>query len=442
MGIFLRIFALISLFAAPAFATGEGTVILLRGKVIRWSDGQAQPTNVQLQERIPSGNTVATGPRSFVKIIFADNSALNIGPDSRIRLDAPAGPGQAGVMTLQNGQVRAQVVKDPVMAGEESQQQENKLYIRTKTAAVGVRGTDFQLIYNRQNEATSLLTYEGSVAMTKVDENMPPEPRRLAEALRSDRTILVDAGRFSGAAADRAAVSLPVKVSPAQMDSLRANETMLPPEAPRAVESAGSPVPPGVDPRAFASSDSRFERPAPRSEGPPPEGFFDPTSGTYAPRAGGYVDVKTAIYIPPPPGSTFDPNTGVYNPPKLMGSFDTATGAYMPPPGVQLDPVQGFIAAPATTSPSGTAPVAPAVSPAALNNFIAPTSAGGAVSFDPALSGQTMARMPPPPPKPGNLPPPPRDPSVDDPFCPTCHSDNVNSFIPQFTPLNFQIIVQ
>jgi hypothetical protein len=69
----------------------------------------------------------------------------------------------------------------------------------------------------------------------------------------------------------------------------------------------------------------------------PPEGFMNAKTGEHAHASGGYIDVDTAIYIPPPPGSTFDPNTGVYIPPKEYGDFDHHTGEYIAPEGFTLD---------------------------------------------------------------------------------------------------------
>jgi hypothetical protein len=432
----------LTLSAISAFAD-SATVILVQGKVMKLDPSGTSASPVSVRDKITPGTTLATGPRSFAKLVLVDNSTLNIGPNSRTKLE-PTPANAPAVISVSQGQIRAKITKDPMAEGKAVQT--DKLYIKTKSAAMGIRGTEFQVIYNPQNRVTSLVTYEGSVAMTKLDPNIDyaPRPDVLRQELSPEKTVLVDAGKFSGSTPEQTQVSQPVKISPTQLESLKVNENLAPPEMQNMIAAKGSPVPPGVDPKTFAAVDNRFENKATAvaENSPPPEGFFDASSGKYAPRAGGYIDLQTGLYIPPPPGSTFDPAAGVFTPPTVMGGVDPQTGAYLPPPGLALDPTKGFVAAATTGAIDGNAPPPNAPPAAMLNTLLDPTMAGQVVSFGGIVNGPMPGNILPPPPTMAGLPPPPRDPSVSDPFCPTCHGDNVNANIPQFTPLQFVITVQ
>lgn len=443
--IILSMGLLIFSFSAQAM---EATVILVKGTV-KTASGKV----LVLKDKIPAGETVSTEPRSFVKLLFKDNSQLNVGPESSVKIE-PTQEGEPGLVNLVSGQIRSKVTKDPL----KSDQAYDRFRVKTKTAAMGVRGTDFQVIYNGENENTSVITYEGTVAVASPDGRDP---------------VFVQPGQFSGISPEVTRPSVPVKVSPAQLESLKGNETMqaLDPNTAQKSEGKSSPIPPGVDPRAFASGGDRSAAEqlgltaapveAPSANAPPPEGFFDAKTGEYAPRAGGLIDIKTGIYVPPPPGSAFDPNTGVYMPPAAMGKFDPATGSYVPPKGVELDAKKGFVPEGtkansanqgASTNKPGTpgagtqgAGKAPSTQVQAMlqfmNGAMDPAKAGTQASFEAAPMPGGMA-PPPPPPPPGGIG---MAEPIGDPTCPTCKESF--TFIPpppppSATTVNFNIVVQ
>jgi hypothetical protein len=413
---------------AISFAAPGGTVILLRGTA-KLDGGKT----LALKDSVRPGSTVKTEARSFVKILFADQTTMNIGPDTTLKLEETKA-GDPSLVNLVGGQIRAKVTKDLLQGKSGSPE---KLLIKTKTAAMGIRGTDFSVSFNPQNQITALITFEGNVAMARSEAGEDP-----ASALSSGEVRSVGPGQFSGAQPDLAQASTPVKISPAQLESLKANESFqgLGEKAAQKADSLSSPIPPGVSAQNFSSAPAQ----AATGNGPPPEGFFDPKSGAYAPRAGGFIDLNSGRYIPPPPGSSFDPNTGVYVPPKAAGRIDPVTGMYVPPKGVELDPVKGFV------PEKGAAGQAPAQALATALNFSSrPDNAGKQVSFDrlftPNASG-VPALPPPPPPPPGpreanNHLPPPIDEPVDDPTCPSCILDNIQQN-PLNTNVQFHITVQ
>ncbi len=403
-----------------AFAANDATVIVLRG--VAKLDGKT----LALKDTVPQGATIKTEAKSFVKLLFPDKTQMNVGPDTTLKIERTQA-GEPGLVNLVGGQLRAKVTKD-LLQGE-NEGNKDKLLIKTKTAAMGIRGTDFNVTFNPQNEITALITFEGTVAMTRMDANSNPQ-----QALQtSDSLQMVSAGQFSGAQPDLPQASQPVKISPAQLESLKSNDSFQGlGEKLAKSDVVASPVPPGVDPKNFSSGATT------PTGGPPPEGFFNAQSGSYAPRAGGFVDLNSGRYIPPPPGSSFDPNTGVFVPPTAAGNFDPNTGMYVPPKGLNLDPVKGFVP---EATPTGTISQAQAMA-TALNYASQPNMAGVAITFDKLFTPLAGGPMPPPPPPPppGSFPPPPDYP-LDDPTCPTCQSDNINH-LPTSTNVHFQITVQ
>jgi hypothetical protein len=367
-------------------------VIILRGDVT--TKGSKDSTTQKLERGmwLNEGATVKTAARSFAKLLFLDKSQINVGPRSQMVI-SKFPKKKAGIITLLKGELRAKVSKNYMQIKDK---EKSKLFIKTKSAALGVRGTDFQVLYNVRNRITSLVTFEGRVAMAKISEAMNRrqlQNQNALEKLVSSKTaVIVKRGEFSGASPHQKRVTIPVKISPAQLETLKSSEKIYnSPTSSNSVKPEGpnkrgkkkkdrriatrNPIPPGMSTKIFVNSGSNeLEKElkervgAPRAEGivqvvkqekmelqhqaPPPEGFVDHKSGAIAPPAGGYIDLKTAMYVPPPPGSTFDPNTNVYVPPKTFGTFDRVSGDYVPPEGFELK-ASGEFAIKVETPPGG-----------------------------------------------------------------------------------------
>ncbi|MCR9205394.1 MAG: FecR domain-containing protein [Halobacteriovoraceae bacterium] len=350
---------------------GVAKLIILKGKVFEYPI-EGSPKKLKKGDWVREGSTVKSASRSFVKLLFIDKSQMNIGPNSEMKIkEFPRN--KAGIINLIKGKVRAKVTKNYM----DIDRKKSKLFIKTKTAAMGVRGTDFQVIYNPKNAVTSLVTFEGAVAMARVDETLKDSgvnQRMLESALNRPEAVVVKQGQYSGALPNQKRVSIPVKISPTQLESLKTGDDGAGRETSENRKPASSTntngakqekkvvrsiVPKGLDPKLVAeANDSTVEKAMAdgmgagaaekvvsastqkideiRNEGPPPEGFSDAATGAYAPPAGGYVDDKTGLYVPPSDGSAFDPNAGVYIPAPDVGSVDSETGAYIPPDGFKL----------------------------------------------------------------------------------------------------------
>jgi hypothetical protein len=453
-------------------AIGAATVVVLRGTA-KTSSGKV----IAERDKVNPGTTVITSARSFVRLLFPDQTQLNVGPDTTMKIETEKA-GDASIVDLVGGQIRAKVTKDP-MANHDGGPVKEKMVVKTKTAAMGIRGTDFNVSFNEKNNITALITFEGNVAMAKLDGTTGA-----LAALHQDKGVQsVGAGQFSGVTPDQPQASVPVKISPAQLETLKGNSEFKGMGGKQEKQAVmASPVPPGVDPKGFASGaeqslkaamssavgegklasamaeSHRGEAPAAKTQAPP-EGFLNKKTGEYAPRAGGFIDLASGRYVPPPAGSSFDANTGVFVPPRAMGSVDPVTGMYVPPKGVDLDPVKGFVAeakpaaATSTTgvvggaadsarTPSSLAPPPSAAVNSlvtAMNTQSTPEASTKSVTMDSSFSGGGSAvnggafaapSLPPPPSAPP--PPPPRnaDPVTDRPVSNNCATDNSCGGVP------------
>lgn len=403
-----------------AAAESGARIVLLKGKAYR----RLGQRSVLLREgdRVDAGSWIVTAQNGFLKVLLPDHSILSLGPNSEVQMGTGAKPEtMSGIVndeppsvTLAQGRLRASVPPSKPVAGATGGSPAGtavnkiKFVVRTRSAVMGVRGTEFQAIYHPANEITSVLTFEGSVAMAQSGRD-----------LGGDGVVLITEGRFSSVTPELSVPSLPQKISPVQFDALR-KEGGAPPRGESRVSGGGiassaPALPPGLDPKLAAnenaSIDRRFaeaaEREMPRAIAagmPPPEGISDEKTGAFAPAAGGFLDLKTGIYVAPPPGSRFDPNAGVFIPPQSYGTIDSRSGEYVPPTGFKLDPRRGFV---------------PQSDPEAKGNHPKPMIAPMKASFRPENGKRGEGSEGDRPREEFSFFTPPLFP-VDDPFCPEC----------------------
>lgn len=344
----LALFYSLSLLASEQVAK----VILLRGQVkAKLADGSI--INVQVDQDIPAGATIQTAEKSFVKLTFIDKSQMNLGPNSQMVINAFPKK-EAGIITLVKGQIRSKVTKDYMDMNDKSK---SKLYIKTKTAAMGIRGTDFQVNYNPKNENTALITFEGKVAMAHIDRNLVNEKFdqvNLERVLSSDKAVMVSRGEISAVNLNISQRAMePTKLGLKQIEALEKNETGLGDETnpggdPKDLNQESSkqfrnPIPPGAEGTQFSNNPVGVDQTTATSKSQTSEGFFNVTTGQYKLPPGSVVDLKTVNIIPPPNNSIFDKNSGTYIVPESLGKIDKATGEYRAPTGLQLSPSGQFV---------------------------------------------------------------------------------------------------
>lgn len=329
-------------------------VVKIRGEVTQLSVGSRFARSVSLGDKFVEDTSIVTGKKSFVKIKLIDNSEINLGPESKIVI-AEMKKDSIGIITLLKGKIRTEVEKNAEAL------KTNKFFIKTRTAAMGVRGTDFQTIYNPENKMTSLLTYKGEVAMAKVDEttfkkleepahpvternsiSKAPEIQKvnagplnevleLNKILKNKDTVVVLPGQNSFSTDSLKKTSLPVKISPVQLELLYKNSEFQ--------EKTAANI-------NLQSATNAHFKPTLKvaNQVAPAEGLYNEKTGDFAPRSGGYIDLNTGLYIAPSSDSTLDSKTGVFTSNKI-GDIDAETGQYVAPKGLILDAKKGFIIA-------------------------------------------------------------------------------------------------
>jgi hypothetical protein len=311
-------------------------VVVLKGMVkAKLPNGSL--IDVKVDQSIPEGAILETAEKSFVKLIFIDKSQMNLGPNSQMIINSFPKK-EAGIITLVKGQIRSQVTKDYMEIDDKSK---SKLYIKTKTAAMGIRGTDFQINFNSENKNTVLITFEGKVAMANIDKNSREDKfdqGKLEKVVSSEKAVMVTHGQISAVnlnVSERAMT--PTLLGSKQIDALKENETGIKESTDGDKKQFRNTLPPGVDSALFSNAapveQSKDKDHPAKSD---PNGFFNSKTGEYKLPAGSIVDLTTGNLIPPPPNAAFDSNTNSYVVPESFGQIDKTTGEYKAPEGLKL----------------------------------------------------------------------------------------------------------
>jgi hypothetical protein len=353
-------------------------VIILRGEAKSKNLDNPNPVNLKNGDWLPEGATIQTNAKSFLKLAFFNNTQVSLGPESQMAITSFEKT-KPGLLNIIKGQIRTKAstdfLKGPQANLDADGKPKNTLFLKTRTAAMGVRGTDFLVIENPVANNTTLVTFEGAVAMAKVEpgnDSSVANPEALAQTLSSKEAVVVTEGQVSMAGAKQDIPTTPVLGSPAQIDVLKTNaefKEAAPGKTTEADKNFQSPILKGVPPQALTGA---VTNPDAQKGNSHPEGSIDSKTGAIAPPAGGFIDVKTGFYIPPPPGSTFDANTGVFVPPPSAGKFDAATGSYIAPAGLTLSATGEFVKTEAPASSTTTAPGGSSAAPKAEAGGAAP----------------------------------------------------------------------
>lgn len=123
---------------AAAAADDIGRIKVVRGQVAIVRDGAALPAAVGT--RLQIADVVTTGADGSVGITMNDDSLLSAGPNSRVALerfshDPATNQGRFGV-ALDRGSLA-------VISGRIAKQAPDAMTVRTPSAILGVRGTEF-----------------------------------------------------------------------------------------------------------------------------------------------------------------------------------------------------------------------------------------------------------------------------------------------------------
>lgn len=150
----------VGLLASIAGAQEVGTVASLNGSAQLGKEGEWRP--VAISSPVYTGDTIRTGQPGRLRIVFQDDSVLNVGDGSEIVVDEqvfdPAGGSYQSAFRLLRGKLRALVSQyyESPNAGYE---------IETPTAVAGVRGTEFVLAFDEMKRQTQVVGVDGRVAV-------------------------------------------------------------------------------------------------------------------------------------------------------------------------------------------------------------------------------------------------------------------------------------
>jgi hypothetical protein len=129
--------------AAAAGAAEIGQIKVARGEVVIERQGKILPAAVG--KRLMTSDIVRTGPDGSVGITLDDDALLSAGPSSVLSLEH-----YAFDATTERGRFDASLNKGTlaVISGRIAKQSPDAMTVRTPTAILGVRGTEFVVSAN------------------------------------------------------------------------------------------------------------------------------------------------------------------------------------------------------------------------------------------------------------------------------------------------------
>jgi hypothetical protein len=145
----------VKLFTHPSKKLQEGAASKSGGSHALYEGEYYVVENAKVGARVEQGNIVRTAPGAKGRVVFENGDQLNVGPGSAMRVfwDKDSKDSKTR-LDLAYGKVRGIVEK----GGPRS-----KLQIRTKTATMGVRGTDFFIADGGKDGGTEVSIMRGSV---------------------------------------------------------------------------------------------------------------------------------------------------------------------------------------------------------------------------------------------------------------------------------------
>lgn len=352
---------LLSLFVTAQDSKNVAVVKMMRGNV-KVAYG-SKTESIKKGDWVKEGGVVKTADKSFAKLVFIDKSSINVAPNSEMVIEKFSKK-EAGLLNMVKGKIRAQVSKDYL---EMSKDQKSKLFVKSPSAVMGIRGTDFLFTYNPESKASSAILFEGNVAFSKLENGERPSYNNLDKVVERDN-VRVYQGQFSVAASNSKAATIPAVLNVQQSEALKkGTEYGVKPsvkgKAPASVAPQAkadrpkkSVVPPGLNGKVVASENKELKKaaaqiastapkrsiasaaPAKVEHAPAPKVVADgyvTSDGKVKPTNGSFLHIETGVIIAPPEDATFDPNTNSYIADTSSGAV-TESGEYVPPQNVEI----------------------------------------------------------------------------------------------------------
>ncbi|AZZ37956.1 hypothetical protein CIK05_14475 [Bdellovibrio sp. qaytius] len=176
-----------------------GLLMIVKGQV-QVAKMKTQPVSAKVGGKVYPQDTIITGKDSRAKIVMSDRNIINVLPETKIRIDQY-------INDTKEKNVRLSLIEGKIRTNVEQKydNNENKFEIKTPSAIVGVRGTQFLTSYNKSSNTTGVTTFRGEVIFRGLDKTSD----KLTEA------VLVKRGETSENESGRKPGS-PVKMSPSE----------------------------------------------------------------------------------------------------------------------------------------------------------------------------------------------------------------------------------
>lgn len=188
--------AILALFATAAIAEEVGRIAAVEPAAEIGRDGAF--TAATVGAAVNQGDTLRTGKPGKLRVVFRDDSVLNLGPGSELvvteQVFDPNESRYRSVINLIKGKVRA-IVSDYYKQPRASYE------IKTGTAVAGVRGTEFVMTFDEEAEVTEVVGVADTVSVAGTRDprrgvvlvkardlttvrkgQLPTRPRQLEEA--------------------------------------------------------------------------------------------------------------------------------------------------------------------------------------------------------------------------------------------------------------------
>ncbi len=302
--IFICLMTIIQVSTFAAFAK----VVSVKGKVSQLAPGAVKASWIKKGQLLKEDTSIVTRLRSFVKVeILADGSYIVVGPNSKIEL-TKIEKKSGSIIQLLNGKMRSNIV--PAKKNVTGHKDVNKIYVKTKTMALGVRGTEFVTVVSQENQATSVVTLKGEVAVRKINQEDVDVEKTVKDSLDRDDVTIVKKGNASTTYAHLYEEIPPQKVNPNQLIALEKNETL----------------------QTVAVKDTQKANDTELNEKQLKELYGTDVREGDVPNNGAIVDLDSAIFIPEIKDSSLN-----------VGSVDKNTGQFIASNEVKLDKKKGFV---------------------------------------------------------------------------------------------------
>ncbi len=198
-----KLIAILLVFASFSKALAEesyGLLMIVKGQV-QVAKAKAPPAGAKVGSKVYPQDTIITGKDSRAKIVMSDRNIINVLPETKIRIDQY-------INDTKEKNVRLSLFEGKVRTNVEQKydNNENKFEIKTPSAVVGVRGTQFLTSYQKSTNTTGVTTFRGEVIFRGYD--------KLSE--KQTEAVLVKRGETSENSEGQKPGS-PVKMSPTDL---------------------------------------------------------------------------------------------------------------------------------------------------------------------------------------------------------------------------------